>query len=425
LGRAQWLIVALVMVALIVRLAVVAATPGFAPATDAADYDRHGVSIASGDGYPPTLIAGAGGPTAFRPPAFGYGLAAVYAVAGTESEHRRWTAARVVEAGLGAVTVGLIGILAMSLWGALPAVAAAAIAAVYPPFLLMGSSLTSETLFLPLLVASVLAMVRYRHSRRLRMALASGALAGLAALTRSNGIALLAPLVVGALAAWPSLSRRGVAAAIATVAAAIVVISPWTVRNAVVLDAFVPVTTQAGYGLAGQYSDASRDDQARPALWRPPGAYPPYRAIIEDPALDEVQVERRLRSESRDFIRAHPEYVAQAGFWNGLRLLGLRDLDVERQAARDYGMSAGLSKAATYSFYLVALLALIGLSYPAARRTPVLFWLTPVVMVLTTVFIAANARYRIPADPFVVCLAALGLVRLFNRPAPAPGRTHL
>ena len=413
-GRAPWLIAALVVLALTLRIGVVVATPGFVPATDAADYDRHAVSIAAGQGYPPTLIAGAGGPTAFRPPAFCYGLGAVYAVVGVQDEHRRWTAARLLEAALGAVTVGLTAVLALALWGALPAVVAAAMAAVYPPFLLMGSSLTSETLFLPLLVASLLTMLRYRQSRMLRWALASGALAGLAALTRSNGLALLLPLALAAWTTWPPSSRRALAAAAATIAAGIVVIAPWTIRNAVVLDAFVPVSTQAGYGLAGQYSDSSRDDPLHPSLWRPPGVYAPYRSIIEDPRLGEVAVERRLRSKSRQFIRAHPEYVVQTGFRNGQRLLGLRDLDVERLAARDYDMPAALSKASTYSFYLIAVLALIGLASPSARRTPLFVWLTPAVMVLTTVFIAANTRYRIPADPFIVSVAALGLLQLLS-----------
>ncbi len=121
-------IAALVVVALIVRVGVVAATPAFTPATDAADYDRHALSIARGNGYPPTEIAGAGGASAFRPPALPYTLGALYAVTGARGERARWTAARLAEAALGAVLVGLIALLALALWGAAPAVAAAAIA---------------------------------------------------------------------------------------------------------------------------------------------------------------------------------------------------------------------------------------------------------------------------------------------------------
>lgn len=388
-----------------------ATTTEFVPGADAADFDGQAVSIAAGNGYLPSTVAGAG-PSAFRPPGFPYLLAATYAAVGAEPERRRWTAARIVEAGLGAATVGLIGLLALALWGVAPALVASALAAVYPPFLLMESSLTSETLFLPLVVGSVLAMLRYRRSRRLRWAIAAGVIGGLAALTRSNGLILLIPLAVGALTASPWRSRTAIIGALVTVLACLITVSPWTIRNAVVMDAFVPVSTQAGYGLAGAYNDSARDDKVHPAAWRLPTADPRYRALTEDPSLDEVELERRLRTESREFMASHPEYVAQAGIANAPRLAVLRDRDLERAAALDLGMSARLSDASIPSFWAVALLAIAGLFSPAARRTPAFVWATPVLLLLTTVFIAAWTRYRIPADPFLLALAALGVLQL-------------
>ncbi|MEJ7790171.1 MAG: glycosyltransferase family 39 protein [Thermoleophilaceae bacterium] len=421
---ARRLILGVVFLALLLRLGAVAATTEFAPGTDAADFDRQAISIAAGHGYPPTAVAGAGGPSAFRPPGLPYLLAGTYAVVGVDSERRRWTAGRVVEAVLGAATVGLIGLLALALWGAAPAVAASALAAVYPPFLLIESSLTSETLFLPLVVGSVLAMLHYRSSRRLRWAILAGAVAGLAGLTRSNGLILLIPLAAGALTAFPWRSRAAVAGVLATILAGLLAISPWTIRNAVVMDAFVPVTTQAGYGLAGAYNDSARNDENQPAAWRPPTVDPAYRAIIEDPALNEVQVERRLRSESWKFIASHPEHVARAGLMNALRLAILRDREIERLGAADLGMNPTLSNASVYSFWAVALLAIAGLFNATVRRTPAFVWATPVLLLLTTVFIAAWTRYRIPADPFLVALAGLGafqvaeVLRRLRRRAP-------
>ena len=430
MARSRRLILGIVVIALLLRLGAVAATTEFAPDTDAADFDRHGVSIAGGHGYPSSIAAGAGGPSAFRPPAFAHLLGATYTVTGVHSERRRWTGARGVEAVLGAATVGLIGLLALALWGAAPAVVASALAAVYPPFLLMESSLASETLFLPLVVGSVLAMLRYRSSGRLRWAIAAGAVAGLAGLTRSNGIILLLPLAAGALTAFPWRSRNALKGAAATVLAGLVAVAPWTIRNAAVMDAFVPVSTQAGYGLAGAYNHSARNDELQPAAWRPPAADPGYRAIIEDPALGEVEVEKRLRSESRQFITAHPAYVLEAGFMNTLRLAILRDRDLERAGAVDLGMNPTLSKASTPAFWAVALLAFAGLFTTAARRTPRFVWAVPALLLLTTVFIAAWTRYRIPADPFLIGLAALGLTQLssvlrrLRRRGPASARTR-
>lgn len=424
----RYAIGAVALVALLLRLGAVASTQEFVPGTDAADYDRQAISIAAGAGYPPTEIAGGGGASAFRPPGYTYALAGVYAVVGTDSERTRWTAGRTLGAAAGAATVGLIGLLALALWGAAPALVAAILAAIYPPFFLIESSLTSETLFLPLLLASVLAIVRHRHSRRMRWAIAAGAIAGLAALTRSNGVLLLIPVALAAWTAGQTRSRSALAAG-AALAAAIVVVAPWATRNALELDAFVPISTQAGYGLAGAYNDVAREDPVHPTAWRSPAADPGYRAIIEDPDLGEAQVERRLRSEARAFILDHPRYVAETALDNTLRLLVLRDHELERAGAGDLGMNSTLAAASSFSFYAVALLALAGLTAPAARSTPLFVCLTPALLLLSTVFIAAWTRYRIPADPFILLFAALGVLQLAaavrrrRPPRPSPART--
>ena len=60
---------AIVVVALCLRLGLVAAQPDFRPFADAEDYDRHAVSLVQTGGYPPSGLVEGGGPSAFRPPA--------------------------------------------------------------------------------------------------------------------------------------------------------------------------------------------------------------------------------------------------------------------------------------------------------------------------------------------------------------------
>src|SRR4051812_29215415 len=80
-GRTFWRGFGVVLlVALVARLAVIVATSDFRPVTDAADYDRHAVSLVQNGNYPPSAIRPQGGPTAFRPPLFPLVLAAVYEV---------------------------------------------------------------------------------------------------------------------------------------------------------------------------------------------------------------------------------------------------------------------------------------------------------------------------------------------------------
>lgn len=75
-------LVTILVVGAVLRIALLASTPHFVMFGDAADYQRHGVSIAAGLGYPPTEVASPGTPSAFRPPAYPFLLGGVYAVSG-------------------------------------------------------------------------------------------------------------------------------------------------------------------------------------------------------------------------------------------------------------------------------------------------------------------------------------------------------
>src|SRR5215218_9467190 len=156
---------ALLAAALLLRLAFVLATPGYAPQHDDRDYDRLACGLVAGDGYtragPATPPQGCGEgptgrPTAFRPPGFPMFLAAVYTVTeplGIE----RWTAARVAQALLGTAVVALLGVVAWLLFGRRTALVTMALGAVFPPMVVLGGSLLGETLFVALMLAALAA----------------------------------------------------------------------------------------------------------------------------------------------------------------------------------------------------------------------------------------------------------------------------
>jgi len=199
----------LVVVALIVRVALIAATHDYLPAYDAVDYDRHARSIAAGDGYPgPLILLNQDSPSAFRPPLYPYALAAAYKLApGT------LTAGRLLGALLGSIAVLLTFLVADRLFGAAAARAGGALAAVFPPLVALSGALTVESLFIPLELGVVLAVLHYsRSGREIRWALVAGILCGLAALTRANGFLLALPLVIGLVAAR---GRTGVRSSLA------------------------------------------------------------------------------------------------------------------------------------------------------------------------------------------------------------------
>ena len=150
------------------------------------------------------------------------------------------------------------------------------IAAVYPPLVLLSTVLLSETLFITLEVAVLLAVLRARRSERpVLWGLAAGLLAGLAVLTRQNGVVLLLPAALALWSARPGAPvRRRLEPVLALLAVTAVVVAPWSIRNTSELDHFVPVATQTGVLLAGIYNDSARTDPDFPGAWRPPNAVP-------------------------------------------------------------------------------------------------------------------------------------------------------
>ena len=94
---------ALVVVALIVRIALVITTPHYYALTDAREFDNDAVTLVHDGSFPSSPLTARGGPTAFRPPLFPIALAAVYELVGTGSAKDRWEAGRMMEALLGAV----------------------------------------------------------------------------------------------------------------------------------------------------------------------------------------------------------------------------------------------------------------------------------------------------------------------------------
>jgi hypothetical protein len=402
--RAAWLLLAL---ALLVRLVHVALTDDYVPVLDAADYHRHGVSIAGGGGFPESIAAAGGGPSAFRPPLYPYLVGAVYEVVGP-----RIYAARAAGAVIGAASVGVLGILANQLLGRRVALVAMAVAAVYPPLVLFGNALLSEGSFILLVLAAIGAALRFRAGGGIGWAAASGALVGLAALDRSNGLVLLLPL---ALTCWRSPRRgRALLAPAALVAAALLVLVPWTVRNVSVFDRFFVVTTQTGFGLAGTYNETSRTDPRLPGAWRPPGIVPELGDVFAR-GLDEAQTDRVLRERALRFMADHPGYVVSASVRNTGRMLDLTGFGFGEVVAADVGIGRTEARIGIVSFWIVGALAALALLTRAARRLPLAFWLSLGLLAASAVFVSGTSRYRVPLEPFFVVLAAQAVVAGWGR----------
>lgn len=416
-------VVAVFAVALAVRLGVVIATPAYVPHHDDRDYDRVAWSMASGRGYPPVHIHHRAYADAYRPPLWPASLGLVYAAVG-----HRVAAARVADAAVGALGVVLLAWVAQRLAGARAARWAGGLGAAYLPLALVSSSLVSETLFVacellalglalearrageaavarrgggPVTGAPAALAVRRAGERRApALAVAAGAAAGLAALTRVNGALLLLAVV--------PLARVRPRGAVVVVLAFAAVLAPWTARNALELHAFVPVSTETGGTLAGTYNRAAMADRVEPAAWR-------LLRYTEDAPLARRRLapaaeDALLRRAALRFILQHPTYPLDVVWHNLRRWLDLAGPTRARFEARTIDIGPGWAQAELPFAWALAVLAALGLLTGAARGTPRAFWLAPLALLASTLLVNAETpRFRAPLDPFLLLLVAAGL----------------
>lgn len=426
---------ALVALALVIRLAAAVAVFDDPLAFDARDYDRHARSIATGNGYA-DAYAPYEGPTAFRPPGFPLFLSAVYAVRGGSEEPPNWrayeagyqpdsrqaNAGRIGQAVLGTVMVALIGVVALQLFGGRVALTAMGISAIYPPFVILGLSLYSEPLFITCLLAAAASALRARAAPEsaLRWAAISGAFAGLAWLTRSNGFVLLPALCLLVWTVRPWLSPRALAAPAAVLLAAVLVIAPWTIRNAAELDAFFPVSSEGGYTLAGTYNETSANDADYRAGWRPGELDPDTERVIRE-ADDEAQFASKTLRSAREYASDHPTYPAVVGYCNTMRMIYLERLGCGKGGfgkgnfEHETGVGTLPVALAIAAFWLLVFVAALG-ALRAVRTAPRALWLAPLFLA-TVILVVSGNRLRAPIDVFLVMLAAVAVAQLLGRGA--------
>lgn len=418
---------AILVCALAVRIALIAATPHFVPTGDPADYERNAASIATGHGMAVTQIATPGTPSAFRPPAYPYLLGALYAVIGIHA-----SAGRALSALLGVLAVALLMVLVDRFWERRWAFAAGAVAAIFPPLIALNGTLLSESLFIPLLLATVLSIERVaRGGRYLRWCLAAGALCGVAALTRSVGLLWLIPAAIVAARAGASRARSagGIAAVLA---AAAVVLTPWAIRNAEALHAFVPLNTEDGFTLAGAYNDQAGAAGPFRAVWLDPLQVASLKPVFVRLAVTghghftEAQVDSALRSSAVHYLERHPGELPVTVWLNALRML---DLGTNHQfttatAYSEMDLPRDLWTATNASALLIAAIACLGLLLGIAKVVrleagPWWIWAPAVITLAVTVLTSGTPRYRTPADPFLIVLAVLGVRAAVRRWGPS------
>jgi 4-amino-4-deoxy-L-arabinose transferase-like glycosyltransferase len=412
----------LLIVALAARVAWDERVP-YRPINDAGSYLKLASQIAATGAYSTSrtqpAAGGTRGPSAYFPPGYPYFLAAVDLVDGRRGRVAPVHPDRLVQAALGAVTVGLIGLVALEVFGATVALIAVAIGAVYPVMIELAGTLTAENVLVPLVLAAVWCALRARRSQRRQYAWVAlaGVLTGLAALTHVNGVVLLAPLGLAVWTGRPRWGKRAVLAPALLIGATALTIAPWTIRNAVVLHHFIPVSDETGITLVGTYNAASANDPHLPYKWRLFYGIPAEAATVRQLRhLSEVGLGSRLLGHALHYIRDHPFSPIEAAYHNTRRLLELEGSHAWRQSAIGMGIRPGDAQVGVICFWILAAIALAGAFTVAARRAPRWLWATPILLAVSVVWVNVETpRFRAPVDPFLIMLAALAITSAATR----------
>ena len=374
-------------------------------------YLMSGQDLAAGRGYRFVLD---GAPTAYFPIGYPALVAAVVWVVDHTPLSDIPRTVGVLQALLGAASVWLVWRITTRIAGARAALVAAGITAFFPGLLLYSAPLLSETLFVfaELVAIAVLVDVpwgpRGPSTRRL---IAAGVLFGLAALVRPQAALFIVAFFLALLIARSGWRRALAAGAIVAVAAALTVM-PWTIRNAITMDAFIPISTNGADDLCIGHNPAAN------------GAFAFYPACLDIKGLKggerEVQRERKNTREAINYAWSNPRRelwltLQRARFtYNG---------DYEAvDAVEAYGnarflpggLRSGLKHGSDVYFWVVTLLALAGLPFLASRGEPrrTFLLIGLIAMAVAPLAFFGDVRFHVPASPLFAIAAAVAVTRL-------------
>ncbi len=412
----RWWLLGLFVLALVLRVAWVLAIDRRGLAfNDTSFYHQTATQLADGDGY-----QWLGEPTSRWPPVYPGLLSVVYRVFGDDP-----TAGELLNAVVGAAAPPLLYLCALRMYGRREAAVAGVLMAIFPGQIFLTDVLLAETVYTTLLVA-VLALCLTLPRERWWSFATVGVVIGVAAETRAEGLLLaLLPIAI-----WWRPSLRQLAA---LGAGMVLVVGAWTTRNAVEMDAFVPVSTNGAQTFWSGHNPTANGGPTYAI-----GEQGVVARAGSSPRRKEIDDQRELREEAVDWMLAHPLdealLVPQKLGWllrgdSTALFQWVQPGGLDEPDAVSNDVAVPLGNVADLFFYgLLALTLLAALAAWRARPLPAsqraLWLLLAVALVLYGFVLYGNYRYRMPLEPVMILLVAPALARSILRSqwmsAPSP-----
>ncbi len=388
---------------------------------DQFSYYHYGSEIARGRGYISYITGEA---TAYYPIGYPAILGALYfVVLHTPIPDNLLLATTLFHVVLGTASVALAFVVGRALASVRVGLVAAGLLAVFPNVVYQVATVQLETAFIFLVLVTLAVIVTHDWSGgppSMRRLLAFGAALGVSVLVRPFAAVLLVGLA--AAAATLRIGWRRVAVVVAVPLAVVVALSlPWTIRNAVHMDAFIPSSTNMGDTLCldrnldatGGFRFADHDGCVDPGLPEVPrnsgNTKKAIRFVLDHPDRELLQIVRRARFMFRD---DHDGIVAVQTLGGGA-FLSERVVDVAEPVADWY-------------FYAVVALAAVGIPAHAARHRRPERLITAsgfAGLLVIPLLLWGNPRFHLPLAPFLVLSAALALDRAWQRWRPPADET--
>jgi 4-amino-4-deoxy-L-arabinose transferase-like glycosyltransferase len=320
-----------------------------------------------------------------------------------------------LQALLGAISVLFAFEIARKAFDSRVALIAAAIVALYPNLIMTTATLQLETVFVFLVLATVLVLMpvaTHDHPSVPRL-LVGGAMTGAVALVRPTiGLVIVALVATLAIARAPV---RDVMRSVGIILLAMTaLLAPWTIRNEIRLHAFVPISTGIGITVC-----VSRNDEATGALdtgimerhCQPHHSY-------ASPAAREVATNTYATRRAFDWVVAHPE--RELRMWFTRTSLAFRTDhsglgDIRSSMSSQWASAiAWFSDAASYA--VLGFSAIGGLVVARRRmRGGAFIVATSLALATVPIILYGDPRYRVPTEPFFAILAAAGLATATRR----------
>jgi 4-amino-4-deoxy-L-arabinose transferase-like glycosyltransferase len=315
---------------------------------------------------------------------------------------------KIAQSMVGSLGVWLIGVMARRAAGPRAGVAAASIAAIYPPLVWICAYVFSEVLFSTTALAAVLLLnlsidrasdaKSGANRAALVMAIGAGVITGAAMLVRP-AMTFFVPIAV----AWLLVQRRAKLSGLLLLGV-LLVVTPWTLRNVRVYHRFVLIASEGGVTFwTGNHPLATGegDMAANPEIKVSEIAF-----RRSHPGLSSEELEPLYYRDAASYIAAHPRW------W--LTLLIKKAFYTVVPLGRSYALHSPLYRMSSRASYLILLpFALLGaLWWRRVTHPPESLLPLALSAVAVCILFFPQERFRIPViDPALIVCAAVWYAR--------------